>query len=448
MDKYLDPAELQRIALEWWQWILDHVLLWSTALQALTVVAAFVLARIISPFIARQIEKLANHSRNPGFVKSLLRSLPPLCLPVVWLLLQWFSVFAAEGAGWPNRLIESVVSLLTAWVVIRFASSVIRNPAWARSLAVIAWTVAALNLLGLLDPTLATLDSMAFSMGDIRLSALGVLKSLAVLLMMLWIAGFISRIAEHRLESVKTVSPSAKVLLGKLIKVLLVAVAVITALESIGIDLTALAVFGGAIGLGIGFGLQKVFSNLMSGVILLLDKSVKPGDVIAIDETFGWINRLSARYVSVITRDGTEHLIPNEDLISQRVENWSYSDSLIRLKLPIGVAYDSDVPKAMELAVEAAKQVERVLDNPQPVCRLMNFGSDAVELELRIWIDDPQRGVANVQSDVLLLVWNLYHENDIVFPFSQHDLHLRSSVPLDVRLSGGDTANDEGKDNS
>ena len=169
-------------------------------------------------------------------------------------------------------------------------------------------------------------------------------------------------------------------------------------------------------------------------MILLMDKSVKPGDVIAVDDTFGWINRLSARYVSLITRDGTEHLIPNEDLISQRVENWSYSDSLIRLKLPIGVAYESDVPLAMKLAVEAAETVERVLKSPAPVCRLMEFGSDSVNLELRIWIADPQKGVANVQSDVLLNVWNLYHEYGVEFPFSQRDLHLKSAVPLSVQL--------------
>ena len=251
---------------------------------------------------------------------------------------------------------------------------------------------------------------------------------------LLWLAGALSRVAEHRLDNSKSLSPSARVLLGKFIKVMLILIAVLAALESIGIDLTALAVFGGAIGLGIGFGLQKVISNLISGVILLMDKSVKPGDVIAINDTFGWINRLSARYVSVITRDGIEHLIPNEDLISQRVENWSYSDSLIRLKLPIGVSYDSDVPLAMKLAVDAAQDVERVLKSPAPVCRLMNFGSDAVDLELRIWINDPQKGVANVQSDVLLNVWNLYHEQGVEFPFAQRDLHIKSSVPLRVSL--------------
>ena len=294
--------------------------------------------------------------------------------------------------------------------------------------------VAALNLVGLLDPTIRTLDNMGLNMGDVRLSVLGIIKAGLVLMVLLWVAGAISRVIEHRLDSSSTLSPSARVLLGKFIKVILIVIAILAALESIGIDLTALAVFGGAVGLGIGFGLQKVISNLISGVILLMDKSVKPGDVIAIDNTFGWINRLSARYVSLITRDGTEHLIPNEDLISQRVENWSYSDSLIRLKLPIGVAYESDVPLAMKLAVESAEGVERVLENPAPVCRLMEFGSDSVNLELRVWINDPQKGVANVQSDVLLNVWNSYHEHGVEFPFSQRDLHIKSAIPLRVQM--------------
>jgi len=343
-------------------------------------------------------------------------------------------VFAAIGAGWPSRLLESVVSLLTAWVVIRFASSFVRDPGWSRTLAVIAWSVAALNLVGLLKPTISILESMGFSLGDVRLSVLGVIKAGLVLIILLWLAGAISRITEHRLDSSKSLSPSARVLLGKFIKVTLIVIAILAALESIGIDLTALAVFGGAIGLGIGFGLQKVISNLISGVILLMDKSVKPGDVIAINDTFGWINRLSARYVSVITRDGIEHLIPNEDLISQRVENWSYSNSLIRMRLPIGISYESDVPLAMTLAVEAADSVERALKNPAPVCRLMNFGPDSVELELRVWINDPKLGVANVRSDVLLNVWELYHEHGIEFPFAQRDLHIKSSVPLEVSL--------------
>ncbi len=434
MNTYLDPAELQRIALEAWGWLLSHVFSWSTAAQVGVVIAAFLIARMLAPILAGYIERISAHPRVPQWLAPKLRTLMPLSFAFVWLVLQWFTVFAAISAVWPSRLLASVVSLLTAWVVIRFASGFVRDPGWSRTLAVIAWSLAALNLVGLLDPTLRVLESMGFSLGDVRLSVLGVIKAGLVLAVLLWLAGAISRITEHRLDQTQTLSPSARVLLGKFIKVALIVIAILAALESIGIDLTALAVFGGAIGLGIGFGLQKVISNLISGVILLMDKSVKPGDVIAINDTFGWINRLSARYVSVITRDGIEHLIPNEDLISQRVENWSYSDSLIRMRLPIGISYNSDVPLAMSLAVESAYKVERALKHPAPVCRLMNFGPDSVELELRIWINDPKLGVANVRSDVLLNIWALYHENGIEFPFAQRDLHIKSSVPLRVSL--------------
>ncbi len=438
MEKYIDPAKIERLGLAAWDWVLTHVLVWPTAVQAAIVIVAFLVARLLAPKLVNFITRVADHSKFPNWLAPKVRSCAPLSFAFVWLALQWFSVFAAIEAEWPSRLIESVVSLLTAWVVIRFVSSFVRDPGWSRTLAVFAWSIAALNLVGLLEPTIQTLESMAISLGDIRLSVLGLIKAGIVLMLLLWIAGVVSRIVEHRLEASATLSPSARVLVGKLTHVLMIVIAIIAALESIGIDLTALTVFGGAIGLGIGFGLQKVISNLMSGVILLMDKSVKPGDVIAVDGTFGWINRLSARYVSVITRDGTEHLIPNEDLISQRVENWSYSDNLIRLKLPIGVSYESDVPLAMTLAVEAAKDVERALNSPAPVCRLLNFGDDAVELELRVWINDPQKGVANVRSEVLLNVWNLYHENGVEFPFSQRDLHIKSSVPLRVQMVSKD----------
>jgi small-conductance mechanosensitive channel len=435
MEEYFDPEKLKALGFEAWQWFIDHVMVWPTAVQAGIVILALLVARWVAPGLARITEQLKASPKFPNWLQPVVQAILPLCFAIVWLVLQWFSVFASRIAESPSFLIEIVVSLLSAWIVIRFASGFVRNRAWARTLAIIAWSVAALNIVGLLDATMETLDAMAFSFGDIRLSVLGVLKAGVVLAVFLWLAGAISRQVEATLTQANALSPSARVLLGKLLHILLIVIAVVAALESMGVDLTALAVFGGAIGLGLGFGLQKVISNLVSGMILLMDKSVKPGDVIAIDDTFGWINRLSARYVSVITRDGTEHLIPNEDLISQRVENWSYSDSLIRLKLPIGIAYESNVPRAMELAVEAATGVNRVLMNPAPVCRLMNFGSDSVELELRVWIVDPQKGVANVRSDVLLNVWNAYHDGGIEFPFSQRDLHLRSAVPLEVNVS-------------
>ena len=178
--------------------------------------------------------------------------------------------------------------------------------------------------------------------------------------------------------------------------------------------------------MGIGFGLQKVVSNLISGVILLLDKSIKPGDVIEVGDSYGKIQSLGARYVSVITRDGFEYLIPNEDLITQQVINWSFSDRLVRLKIGVGVSYDTDIHKAMDLVVQAARGVNRVLDKPEPMCQLKNFGDSSVDLELYIWIGDPDEGISNVGSTIRLAIWDLFQQHHIKIPFPQRDLHMKS----------------------
>jgi small-conductance mechanosensitive channel len=178
--------------------------------------------------------------------------------------------------------------------------------------------------------------------------------------------------------------------------------------------------------LGLGFGLQKVIANLISGIILLMDKSVKPGDVISLGTTYGEIKTLGARYVSVITRDGTEHLIPNEELISQRVENWSFSNRMIRIRMPIGISYDADVHQAIALALEVASVIPRVLDEPKPVCQLTAFGESSLDLELRVWVNDPQNGLGVVRSQVLLGIWDKFKSNNIGFPYPQRDVHIKS----------------------
>ncbi|MDH5748024.1 MAG: mechanosensitive ion channel [Rhodospirillales bacterium] len=416
-------------------WVIENVLVYSTLLQLCIIIAAFIIARISAPFLQKRIEE---GKKSPWFEKyfpRLAHTILPLALPVIWLILQWLSVFIAEAAGWSSHLIESTVSLLTAWVIIRMVTSIFGDPAWSRLIAYSAWTVAALNIVDLLDVTISFLDGLAIQMGDIRISLLGVGKAALALIIMLWMAGYISNLLDRRISAFTSMTPSSRVLFRKLFRIGLFAFAVVLALESVGIDLTAFAVFSGAVGLGIGFGLQKVFSNLISGVILLLDKSVKPGDVIAIGETFGWINSLGARYVSVITRDGIEHLIPNEELISQRVENWSYTNRLIRLRVPIGVAYTSDIHEAIEVAIQSTHGLERVLVDPPPVCHLIGFGDNAVNLELRVWIQDPQKGVTNVKNEILLRIWDLYKEHGIEFPFPQRDLHLKSAVPLTITPS-------------
>jgi small-conductance mechanosensitive channel len=212
--------------------------------------------------------------------------------------------------------------------------------------------------------------------------------------------------------------------------VTLITLAIVAAVGSVGIDLTGFAVFTGALGVGIGFGLQKVVSNLVSGVILLLDRSVKPGDVIAIGDTYGWVNSMGARFVALVTRDGIEHLIPNEDLITQRVENWSFTNTAVRLHCHVGIAYDADVRKALALLIQSARETERVLQDPAPNALVLGFGDSAIDLELRFWIRDPQNGVANVRSAVYLCVWDKFREAGIAIPYPQRDVHIRAPHQL------------------
>jgi small-conductance mechanosensitive channel len=415
-------------------WLRGQVFVVANLVQLAVIAFAFLAARWIGPLFARWLDAAIGRI-GERLVQYLLHAVRRLTRSLAWLVLLWFAILVAGQLGWPHQMISIAVSLLSAWIVISFVSRAVSDPLWSRAIALCAWTVAALNIVGLLGPAIAFLDSLAIQFGNLRISVYGVIKAGIALAVLLWLANMISRLVERRINVAPTLTPSLRVLFGKLLRVTLLAIAMVAALNTLGLDLSALAIFGGALGLGVGFGLQKVVSNLVSGIILLLDRSVKPGDVIAVGGTYGWINTLSARYVSVITRDGIEHLIPNEELISQRVENWSYSDDLVRLRVPIGISYESDVRTAISLAEEAAKMVDRVLKDRPPLCLLKAFGNDAVELELRIWIADPQNGVSNVRSAVMLHVWDLYHEHGIEFPFAQRDLHLTSAVPLRVEVS-------------
>lgn len=253
------------------------------------------------------------------------------------------------------------------------------------------------------------------------------MQALVTLGILLWLSAIAGQITESKLKSARNLSPSIQVLTIKFMRISLSAIAFIMALAIVGVDLTAFAVVGGAVGVGIGFGLQKIFANLISGFILLMDKSIKPGDVIVVADYYGRVDALTARYVSVTTRDGVEHLIPNEELIINRVENWSHSHNLLRLRQIVGVHYKADVHKAIALCKEAAAETPRILDDPAPNCLMKEFGDSSVNLELRYWINDPMNGRANVTSDLLLRIWDKFHEHNIEIPYPQRDLHLRSS---------------------
>jgi small-conductance mechanosensitive channel len=354
---------------------------------------------------------------------------------IVLLLILWFARLAFNAAGDRGDLLRLAESLVLVWVLIRLSSMLVRDERLARAIAVLAWIIAALNIAGLVPPVIGVMDAMAVPIGNFRISVLLVLKGAVTLAILIWIANIVSRLIDQRLRVFGPLTPAVQVLASKLVRLTLLTLAVVLALGSIGIDLTAFAVFSGAVGVGVGFGLQKVVSNLVSGVILLMDRSIKPGDVIEIDGTYGSVVALNARYASVQTRDGKEYLIPNEDLITQRVTNWSFSNDLIRLHLKFGISYLSDPHEAIRLALEVARDVPRVLAEPKPICLLVAFGDSSLDLELRFWIRDPVNGTTNVRSAILLNIWDLFHEHGIEIPYPQRDLNFRNTDALARALS-------------
>lgn len=395
--------------------------------QAGIIVTCFVLSRwLLGPFVRRFLNAILNLAPTSSTLQKMVAAISQISVPATWLLLSWTVLWVMSLSGLPHKLLLTTNSLLTAWVIIQLLSNFIRNSSVSHTLAFIAWLVAALNIFGWLETVLSVLDSWAITVGTLNLSVLLIIKSVLSLSVAIWLATVITEVLERRLLNAKSVTPSMRVLIGKLMRFGLIGFALFVGLNIIGIDLTALAIFSGALGVGLGFGLQKIFSNLVSGIILLLDRSIKPGDVIAVSDSFGWINYLGARYASVITRDGIEHLIPNEELITTRVENWSYSDNLVRLKIPIGISYKANPSEAASLCIEAAGRVARVKKTPEPRCLLKGFGDSSVDLELRIWIDDPPNGRSNVISEVLFIVWDLFHENNIEIPFPQRDITIKS----------------------
>jgi len=388
-------AQLQEIL----AWAHENLLVVATLVQVAVILATYLVARLLDKPLQNVLEKPLAGAWVARYRVHLQQVFKPLVQPLAWLVLVGTAQLAWLRFDPSPTLLSIGVSLLTAWLVIRLVLNFIADPWWAKAVAVSVWAYAALDIVGLLEPTLAFMNTLALNLGNFRLSLLEAAQAVVALVVFLWVANWAARAVESRLRAMAHFTPSQQVLFGKLARVLFITVAILVALNAVGIDLTALAVFSGALGLGIGFGLQKVVANLISGVILLMDRSVKPGDVIAINQTYGWINTIGARYVSVITRDGIEHLIPNEQLISNPVENWSYTDRNVRQRLPLGVSYESDLRQAIDLAIQAADGFERILKDPVPRCLVKGFGDNTVELELRVWIQDAEKGVSNIKSE-------------------------------------------------
>ena len=297
----------------------------------------------------------------------------------------------------------------------------------------ITWTVVLVIFIALfsrsvggLEEITDTLDKIGVDIGSRRLSLLALITALITVVALYAGVRLINRATSHWISSTRGFDATQKLLAQKLAAIAVVIAAFFVGIDLLGVDLTAFAVFSGAFGLAIGFGLQKTIGNLIAGIILLMDRSIKPGDVIVVGDSFGWVNKIGVRAVSVLTRDGKEHLIPNENLMTQEVENWSFTDRNVRVRIPVTVSYDCDLKLAQELMMRAANESPRVLDEPKPNVWLLTFGENGVQHEILAWISDPQGGVGNVRSDVLNRLWFLFKDHGVVLPYPQRDVHIRS----------------------
>ena len=390
--------------------------------------------------ISRSILRLANRhhlQEQGGLRKFTLRSIERVVFPISALLMILIASSVFHTLRLPVNLFHLAMPLLLSFALIRMLVYLLRKgfaptpllKAWESIISTTVWIIVALYLLGVLPAVLTTLDSLGFKLGNTRITVLSVINFILLVALLFTLAMWLSAVIERRMHKTSYLSPSMRVGLSKFSKFFLIGLSFFIALDAVGIDLTALTVFGGALGVGLGFGLQRIASNFISGFLLLFDRSIKPGDVISIGNKFGWVEALRARYIVVRDRDGVDTLIPNENLITSEVINWSYSDRNVRLKMPVSISYGDDPNQAIALMIEAARQHPRVLSNPEPVGRLMEFGDNGIALELRIWINDPEKGVNNVRSDINLAIWRAFKDNHVTIPFPQRDVHVKHLPP-------------------
>ena len=384
----------------------------ATALLLHLVAAA--LARFLAP-------RLTRHS--PALDPALAERLRPALRHAFSALL-----IGLVAALWPNgTTAHLVLGAGLGLSVALFADQAMRAltmPRWAAlPLALILFLMILSGTSGGLAPVGQMLDAIGIDLGKRRVTLLGVTQIVATCILLFALIRLANRLVSRSIARADGFDATQKLLSQKLAAIVVLIAALFIGIDMLGIDLTAFAVFAGSRGVAVGFGLQKTFGNLIAGIILLMDRSIKPGDVIVVGDSFGWVNKIGVRAVSIITRDGKEHLIPNENLMTQEVENWSYSDRNVRVRIPVGVGYDSDLALAQQLMLRAAQESPRVLSNPKPNVWLTSFGDSRVEHDILVWISDPESGVGSVRSDVLNRLWILFREHGVTIPYPQRVIH-------------------------
>ncbi len=417
-----------------WDGLQNNMLTVGVAVEAAILIAAIMPAAFFGPRLRKLIQTQVAPRAPYGILRRAANAFAHLATPIALYIFLQIAVVGLQAAGSSTGLISAAVSLLSAWIIVRLVTLVIRSPFWSRVAFYVIWPIAALDAFGVLDDVVRQLEAFSIPIGEDEngvaqaFSALDLLRTLAVFGVLFWGARFLNHLIQGRINAIDELTVSFKALLSKILDVLLPVVALVAALQIVGFPFATLAIFGGAVGLGIGLGMQRTVSNFFAGFTLIADKSIKPGDVIEVEDSYGWVTAMNARYVTLRTRDGTSHLVPNDKFIEEGVVNWSHDDRVVRLHAPFGVSYDTrDVRGLARAAEERALTIDRVLKNPSPRCNLMEFGDSSINFDLRFWINDPANGSANVRSDVMMAIWDMLHEMGVEVPFPQRDIHIKSA---------------------
>jgi small-conductance mechanosensitive channel len=417
--------------------LLDPAILLQLAGIAAAILLGWWIARLLRPRLAVSPapEDLPGRGREAAWI---------LAPYLIALLLLGTSAGLLHAAGAETPVVNTAVQLAALLFLVRFVVYVLRVSlgararlkGWGTPIALAVWVFLSLHLLGWGDSVIAVLDGIGIDAGKTRISVWSVAKLLVTVSLFVVAAMWVSRWLERRVLKLDALAPNMRIGIAKFVQAFLVALSVLVGLNAAGLDLTTLNVLTGAIGIGLGFGLQSIAANFVSGFVLLMDRSIKPGDVISFTGTtgtategFGWVEQLRGRYVVVRDRDGVASLVPNQHLITNPVINWSYADPRVRLKLPVRVSYKDDPELAMRLMLEATEGHRRIIRDPAPVARLMAFGDHGIELELRFWIPDPAEGVNNVRSDVNRAIWRLFRQHGVTIPVAQREVRLEMVNP-------------------
>ena len=407
----------------------DYLLSVSVFMQAAALIVAGFVVFLTNKWIMRKIVE-----RSKGNWKALGEGIVKIVSPFIFLIVVWLSGCILMPYQTVD-ILHVIQTLLIALIVIRLVVYLVKyilhpNPllnAYQNFLSSILWVTVVLHLFGFLAPISSSLQSITFGFGDKEFSVLLVLQLLAGIFLSVISAMTLSRFIENRLMKVTQIGLSGRVMINKIVRIALYVIAIIVALDTIGLDLTFLSVFGGAFGVGLAFGMQKIASNYVSGFTILLDKSLQIGDILTIGEHYGIVDSIKSRYTVLRKLDGVEVIIPNETLIAENIINHTSSDRKVRVWIDIQVGYSSSVDLATEIMLSSCNQQERVIkDEPEPTVYLMNFGESGIDLKLVFYIEDAEEGTYRLKSDINKEIWREFQAKGIEIPFPQRVIHVEN----------------------